>query len=464
MFKEIEHKEIVRMNKKELKKLIEKGESRNLEFKESLSLKNEIGESVSGFANTCDGIILIGVSDEREIKGVQIGKKTIEGLANFIKQNTDNSIYSDISVEEIEEDNIIVMKIKEQDEKPVFFRGKAYKRVGKSNHKLSASEIRKLAKESSKSYWDEEVCEDGLEDVDEEKLKWFLRKAKEARNFDVEPETPVKEALERLKLMKNGKLTNASILLFGKEPQKFFMQSEVRCARFKGIEPIEFIDMKVFGGSVIEQRDDVVEFVKEHIKLHAKIIDVERVEEWEYPIEAIREAVTNALCHRDYEIASNVQVRVFDDRIEVWGCGLLPKPLTINDLKKKHDSVLRNPLIGKCLFLIKYIEQWGTGTNRMIKECLEHKFPEPLFELIAGNLVVTFRKYKVTEDVIKDLDDRQKNAIKYLLEHKKITNKEYRKINPNITDRTVLNDFNELINKNIIIAKGKKKFRYYELK
>ena len=143
--------------------------------------------------------------------------------------------------------------------------------------------------------------------------------------------------------------------MFGKNPQKIFLQAETRCARFKGIEPLEFIDMKVFGRNILDQRDDVVEFIKEHIKLHAKIVEMERAEKWEYPIEAIREAVTNALCHRDYQISSNVQVRIFDDRIEVWGCGPLPKPLTIEDLKKKHDSVLRNPLIGRNFFLIKFI-------------------------------------------------------------------------------------------------------------
>ena len=110
--------------------------------------------------------------------------------------------------------------------------------------------------------------------------------------------------------------------------------------------------MKVFGGNIIDQREDALEFVKEHIQLHAEIKGTERIERWEYPIEAIREAVTNALCHRNYKISSNVQIRIFDDRIEIWGCGSLPEPLTIEDLKKKHDSVLRNPLIGRCFFLI----------------------------------------------------------------------------------------------------------------
>jgi len=137
-----------------------------------------------------------------------------------------------------------------------------------------------------------------------------------------------------LNLIKKDKLTNAAILLFGKNPQKFSLQAETRCARFKGTEPLEFIDMKVFGGNIIDQREDALEFVKEHIQLHAEIKGIERIEIWEYPIEAIREAATNALCHRNYKISSNVQIRIFDDRIEIWGCGPLPEPLTVEDLKK----------------------------------------------------------------------------------------------------------------------------------
>ncbi len=222
--------------------------------------------------------------------------------------------------------------------------------------------------------------------------------------------------------------------------------------------------MKVFVGNIIDQREDAVEFVKEHIKLHAKIVETERVETWEYPIEAVREAITNAVCHRDYEISSNVQVRIFDDRIEVWGCGPLPKPLTVDDLRKKHDSILRNPLIGKCFFLIKFIEQWGTGTNRIISECLKYGLPEPLFEEVAGNLVVTFRKTKFTEDYLKQLglNERQIKAIHYLKENKQITRRKYSSLF-NCSTRTAFNDLQAMIDKKILKRKGKGKYTYYEM-
>ena len=183
----------------------------------------------------------------------------------------------------------------------------------KSNQKLGYEEIRNIALETPKVYWNERICERAsLEDIDEEKVRWFLRRARYERRLELDPETPFREALDKLELLREGKPTNAAILLFGRKPQRFFIQSETRCARFKGAKPLEFIDMKVFGGNIIDQREDAVEFVKEHIKLHAKIVGMERVERWEYPIDAIREAITNAICHRDYEISANVQVRIFD--------------------------------------------------------------------------------------------------------------------------------------------------------
>lgn len=308
-----------------IKELIKKGESEKVEFKPSLSQTDKIMESISAFSNTKGGIVIIGVSDKSEVLGVDIGKKTLESLANKIKQSTDPKVYPSIHVEEIDDKDkqVVVIEVEEGKQKPVLAFGRAYKRVGKTNQKLGYEEIRNIALETSKVYWNERICERAdLEDIDEEKVRWFLRRAKYERRLELDLETPVREALEKIELLREGKLTNAAILLFGKNPQRFFIQSETRCARFKGAKPLEFIDMKVFGGNIIDQMEDAVEFVKEHIKLHAKIVGMERVERWEYPIDAIREAITNAICHRDYEISANVQVRIFDDFLrnfpEVW--------------------------------------------------------------------------------------------------------------------------------------------------
>ena len=445
--------------------LICQGECETTEFKTSLAEWRDVVETICAFSNRNGGSIFIGVGDDCDIIGVDCGKNTIEKLANQIKQNTDPVIYPSVRIEEVDEKPVIVVDVGECEQKPVLAFGKPFMRVGKSNQKLGYEGIRSLAVKTSKVYWDGRPCEGAdLDDIDEDKVRWFLNRAKYERRLELDQDTPLRESLEKLKLLNEGIPTNAAILLFGRDPQRFFFQSETRCARFKGLKPLEFIDMKVFGGDIIAQRDDALEFVKEHIRLHAQISGTERVERWEYPIEAIREAITNAICHRNYELASNTQIRIFDDRVEVWGCGQLPEPLIPGDLRGEHKSILRNPSVAGCLFLIKFIEQWGTGTNRMIERCLDHGMPEPLFDEVAGDFVVTFRKYSFTDEVLNELNERQKNAIKYLLEHKKITNREYREINPDISERTALNDLNELVHKNMVAAKGEKKHRYYILR
>ena len=446
-----------------LKEIIESGESEITEFKTSLAEWRDVVETISAFSNRNGGRVFIGVADNCDVVGVDIGKNTIEKLTNQIKQNTDPVTYPSIRVEEIGGKQVIVVDALESKQKPVLAFGRAFIRVGKSNQKLGYEEIRNLALQTSKVYWDGRVCEGaGLEDIDEGKVRWFLRRAKYERRLELDPETPFGEALEKLELLKEGKPTNAAILLFGRNPQRFFIQSETRCARFKGTKPLEFIDMKVFGGNMIDQREDAVEFVKEHIKLHAKIVGLERIETWEYPIDAIREAITNAICHRDYEISANVQVRIFDDRIEIWGCGHLPEPLTVEDLKQRHRSILRNPLVGKCFFWIKFIEQWGTGTNRIIDACLNHGLPEPVFEELSGSLVVTLRK-GITEELLREkgLNERQIKAVSYIREKGSIANKEYQVLF-GISRVTATRDLKLLEEEGILkrTGKGKRDLKY----
>ncbi|NQE06157.1 hypothetical protein C5S32_09840 [ANME-1 cluster archaeon GoMg1] len=134
----------------EVENVIKKDEGQKVEFKESLKLKKEIGETVSAFSNTNDGIILIGVTHSRGIKGVEIGKKTLEDLANYINMNSDPKIYPEINLHQIEDKVIVEVKIKESEEKPVFYNTHAFKRVGRTNQKMSSDEIRKLAREEKK--------------------------------------------------------------------------------------------------------------------------------------------------------------------------------------------------------------------------------------------------------------------------------------------------------------------------
>ncbi len=456
------------MTEQELRKLINQGEGQTLEFKASTSLRQEIGQAISAFANTAGGTILVGITPQGRIIGVDIGKKTIEDLSNWIKENTDPKIYPQMRIHKVEGKDLIEISVKEADEKPVFCNDRAFQRVGRTSPRISIGRIRELAKQERRRLaWDERICEEAdLEkDIDENKVKWFIEKARQERKLNINPNTPAREALERLELTRNGRLTNVAVLLFGKNPQRFFLMAETRCGRFKGTEPTKpFIDMKVFGGSIIDQVDQAEDFVLRNISMAVWVEGgkIERTEKWEYPPEAIREAIVNAICHKDYEMSANVQVRIFDDRIEIWGCGPLPPPLTVEALKEKHMSVLRNRLIGKCFFLIKFIEQWGTGTNDIIKDCLAMGLPEPTFEEISSGLVVTLRK-ELTEEFLraKGLSERQIKTVYYIREKGSISNKEYQDLF-NVSRATATRDIKALVEKGVLkhTGKGKRDLKY----
>jgi len=190
-------------------------ESESVEFKPSLSQIDNIIETVSAFSNTKGGRIEIGRRDDGIVVGVQIGKDTIEKLSNQIKQNTDPPVYPSIEILKTGGKDIILVSVEESKSKPTFAFGRAFKRVGKSNHKLGYEEIRKLAMMSSKASWDGQICAGaGLEDIDEKEVLSYLRKANLERNLDIDPETPTGESLKRLCLLTDGGLTNAAILVF----------------------------------------------------------------------------------------------------------------------------------------------------------------------------------------------------------------------------------------------------------
>jgi len=211
----------------DIKELIERGETQSLEFKESLRLKDEIGETVSAFSNSDGGTVIVGVSNSGRVHGVDIGKNTLEELANYIKRNTDPQIFPSVKIREIGGKNIVMVEVTESAEKPVFFKNHGYKRVGKTNQMISSSELRKLAKESGeKIYWDERVCEDAsLEDVNKEKVEWFLKTRFTKRKVAIPSQMRFEEVLMNLggakRIDGEVKPTKAGILFFCRYPQRF---------------------------------------------------------------------------------------------------------------------------------------------------------------------------------------------------------------------------------------------------
>ena len=422
------------MKIKNSSKLIGRSESTTVEWKQSLSEINEIIETTAAFANTEGGSIFVGISSEGNVLGLQIGKGTVEKMVNQIAQSTDPKIHPKVTIKRIGNKDIILIEIKESCDHLLLAFGRPYKRVGRSTVRMSKDEYERLIlnKYKERIRFDDQICKGAtFKDINRDLLKEFILKGRFERGLDLSEKMSVQEILMRLNLLKDHKPTNASILLFS-SPQRFYPQCEIKCVRFKGLNVTEdMIDLKSITGSVIHQLQDVEKFIFNHIALSAWIEPgkLERQEKWEYPSKAIREALANALAHRDYWSTAKIQVRIFNDRIEFWNPGKLPKGWTTETLLKKHESQPPNPLIAKQFFWIKYVEEVGSGTNKIVQWCRDWGLPDPIFEYTGTSVVVTIKKAQANakKNELPRIETTQKTTQKIIEEIKRnpqITRKE----------------------------------------
>ncbi len=432
-------------------------ESEIVELKRSLGEWREIVETCAAFATARGGRIYVGVGDDGRVVGVQIGKGTLEDLANKIAQNTSPKIVPSITTRQDNRHTVVVVEVAESATKPVMAFHRALRRSGRTNQVLSASEIAELYLATRGVTWDQTARADAtFDDIDAEKVGRFLSRARTERQWQVDPQTPVEQALRQLHLTHDGQLTVAALLLFGRDPQRFLVQAKLRCARFKGDDETEFLDMKVIEGDIIGQVEDAMAFVRRNTSMAVRIEGkLERTEQWEYPLDAVREAITNAVCHRDYASSGNVQVRIFDNSLVVSNPGTLPSGLSVEDLKGPHESMPRNKLVADAFFLIKYIEQFGTGTRRMINDCRDAGMPEPEFESAGDAFRITFRKSVPIEQSTAwmELNERQKKALRHVAEKGRITRAEYEAVTDS-TERTAKRDLNDMVRRRILMRKG----------
>lgn len=305
-------------------------------------------ETAVAFANTKGGAILIGISGKKEIKGVKIGKETLKSWTNGIYQATEAVIIPEIELSKVEEKTIVIVKIKEAPLKPVAYKGVCFLRVKNSNKKLTPKEMAEIYLQMISSSWDSYIIEKAtVKEIDYDRVRGYIKLASETGRREVS-ERPL-EVLKKLELIRDNKPTWASILLFGKNPQKFLPQAKIHCGRFKN--NVTVIDDDLIAGDIIEQVDKAMEFVKRHLKLKFEITgEPRRKEIWEYPLEAVREAIINAICHRDYTKSTDTQIRIYDDKLVIWDPGKLPLGITIEDLCKPHRSVPRNKLVAQVFF------------------------------------------------------------------------------------------------------------------
>ena len=396
------------MTTQELKKLIAAGESSHVEFKESFG--EEALETITAFANAGGGVLLIGVTDDGSIKGFQPGKETLRVWANKIAQST--GLNPAISKVQVEAKTIVVLAISESLVKPISCSGRYFKRVDSSNRRMTEDDITRLVLDKVGITWDEVVeTRAKPRDLDTDKLSAFRALCNEKRRRIIPARDSGKAVLEKLGLLKNGKPLRAAMLLFAKEPQRWYPSASLKIGRFRpgGI----IVDDKEVGGTIFEQIDGAMDYFREHLQTRFEFKGTpSRDVIWEYPLEALREAVTNAICHRDYLDVSQTQIRWYDDNILMVNPGSLIPPLTPQALLKVHASKQRNRKIAEMLYYAGLIEKWGGGTLEIARSCVKAGLPAPMFKEDQGALWVTF-PHKTNSEKIKALPKTKEYTEKY---------------------------------------------------
>ncbi|MFH1588871.1 MAG: ATP-binding protein [Candidatus Diapherotrites archaeon] len=453
------------MNSEQVAKIVEAGESQEVEFKESFHSFQRFSELMCGFANIYGGIILIGVNGKKEIIG--IGKKIdeIQQKISSAAQAVSPPILPSIEIFEIENKKIIAVIVQRAIDGTFHsFQGVIWARIGSTTKKFEGSQIVEFLRNRQILCFDETPSTAKISDLDAEKIKYYLNLRKQQDYFKYHS---VEDFLISTKLAtKNGelKIKNSAMLFFAKDPMFFNPQIEIKLVRFDGTEPVKIVAHELVQSDLTEGIERAMSFVKANIQKSIQIkLDSKREEIYQYPIGVIREAVVNAVAHRDYFSKDAIQIYLFEDRIEVTNPGSLPQGLQ----KELFGtiSVQRNPLTYKLLRDYDYVEGMGSGIPRMINSMRQQGLTDPEFGIYERFFRVTLRNKKSGQKPVhayKDLNERQIKALAFLKNNKSIKTKTYMKIN-NVSSGTALIDINELLKFRYVEKKGKFRGAYYSL-
>ena len=448
------------MDTADLEQCIAQGENTTTEFKENFD--QEVVETGAAFANTDGGTIFIGVSDKREIRGITIGKETLRDVSNRISQATEPRVVIEIKSVAVEEKSVLLIHIAESSIKPVSVRGRCYRRVGNSNRVMSLQEISQMHLNATGQTWDQfSVTRAGIDDIDEKKVEWYLTRRETVRNVSKPQDMNMAAFLKNINgISDDGTPTHAGLLFFNKHPQRrFFYNAQLRVVRFKGTSVTHpVIDRLDCDETLWENVDAAEEFIRKNIRLLSfrTSKSFQRDDKFEYPLKALREAIINALIHRNYQETADVRVFIFDNRFEVISPGTFPEGVSPNE--PTHKPV--NPTLSQFMFDVGFIERYGAGIRMMRRLCEEWGNKAPRYEFHPLETKIIFDSpiqestYIEIDDISEQLNERQKNAFSYVQRHGQIATKEYVEIN-SVSRQTAYAELADLTKKGLFTAIGK---------
>ena len=375
------------------------GESETLEFKKTTGTRREATMTVCAFLNQGGGQVLFGVTPEGVVTGQQVGERTIEELSAELRQ-IDPPAFPTVKRVPVDGDReVIVVSTGQGASRPYTYRGTSYRRVGNTTLAMSADEYNRMLFERmhSEQRWENQPAAGwSVEDLDVAEIRRTVSEAVRRGRLEEPVGGDPSDLLRGLGLLRDGVLLRAAAVLFGStERLEFEMpQCLLRIARFRGTDRMEFLDNRQFNSNAFALLANAERFLRDTLPIAGRFDQdrFERIDEPLYPPLATREALANALCHRDYSIGGgSVGIAVYDDRLEVTSSGSLHFGLTPEKLFAPHESRPWNPLIARTFYRRGIIEEWGSGTLKMAELSSSSGLPVPEIEDDGGAVTVRFR-------------------------------------------------------------------------
>jgi ATP-dependent DNA helicase RecG len=358
---------------------------------------------------------------------------------------------------------IVLQAAASYETRPFAFDGRSYERVGSTTSVMPQETCQRLLLERAhaKQRWENLPAAVTLEDLDQDEILRTLKLGAAAGRMSASMSADAADMLDRLGLRDHDRVLNAAVVVFGRRMLPDYPQCQLRMARFRGNDKTEFLDQRQLHGHALQLLEEAMQFLTRHLPVAGRIEPgvFERADAPLFPPIALREALVNAFCHRDYSITgSAVSLAIYDDRLEIWSDGTLPFGLSVDDLKRDHPSRPRNPLIAEAFYRRGLVERWGRGTQKIVELCVQAGHPEPEFVEQAGALGVRFlpTAYIAPHRVGHDLTTRQRRILQTLAGRQDVTFGELRSLaGPTVAVRTFRDDLLHLKRLRMIGLRGR---------
>ena len=428
-------------------------ESKTIEFKREYT--ENLKYEVIAFANTDGGTIYIGIEDDGTVIGIENTDKTMLSITNMIRDSIhpDVTLFTDVSMIDIEEKTVIRIDILRGTERPYYIKGKGirpegiYVRQGASSVPASHAAIVKMIKETSSDNFEEAISI--------EQTLSFSKADEAFRNHSINFDDNNKRTLGLIR--HDGLYTNLALLLSDQCPHS------IKAARFQGTDKAIFTDRVEISGSVFQQMDEAYEYLQKNNRVSSEFKGLERVDHLDYPEEALREALVNAVVHREYAIPGPVLISIFDDRIEITALGGLTKELSLDDIML-GVSVLRNKKLGDIFYRLKLIEAYGTGIEKIMRS-YDNCSEKPKIDISDNAFKITLPNqnyHKNTASPKKEIDYREQTIMDLFKEKETISRKDIQEA-LDVSQATAILLARNLVEKDILLKESGGKYQRYRL-